>query len=116
MRAKDLLANQLHDALEGDDEMSLAASLGDLGFSEHLARYRDHGVIVVIASVGKAGEVQKEKYVCGTCGFALTELGACPRCKMQVEETAKGLKEAFLREVDEFLDGKWEDSEEEGDC
>jgi len=29
--------------------------------------------VVIIASVGKAGEVQKEHYVCGICGFALTE-------------------------------------------
>ena len=94
--------------------------LGDTDFSEHLAGYRDHEVIVVIASVGRAGAVKMEKYVCGICGFALTELGACPRCRMQIEETAKGLRrrevrEAFLREVDEFLDEKWEDSEAGGD-
>ena len=57
---------------------------------------------------------------CGICGFALNELGECPPCKMQNEEEAKGLRarwqrEAFLREVDQLLNGKWEDSEQKGD-
>lgn len=53
---------------------------------------------MVIASVGRAGEVQKEKYVCGICGFAITELEACPRCKMQNEETTKGLRRRQQRD------------------
>ena len=68
--------------------------LGDIDLSEHLAKYRDCEVVIVVASVGKAGEVDKSKYVCGTCGFALTELGECPRCKMQIERTARGLRES----------------------
>ena len=28
--------------------------LGDIGFGEHLARYRAHELVIVIASVGKA--------------------------------------------------------------
>ena len=65
--------------------------------------------MVIVASVGKAGQVEKEKYICGIYGFALDELRECPRCKLQNEEIAKGLeKRAFLREVDEFVNGKWE--------
>jgi hypothetical protein len=94
--------------------------LGDLDLSEHLAKYHNRELVVVIASAGRAVEVEKEKYICGICGFALTELGECSRCKMQIERTANGLRrrqqrEAFLREVDEFLDEKWEDGEAEGD-
>ena len=65
---------------------------------------------MIIASVGKAGEVEKKKYVCGgTCGFAMTELGECPQCKLQRARTARGLeRRAFLREVDEFVKDKWD--------
>ena len=58
--------------------------LGDLDLSEYLARYRDHEIVVIIASVGKAGQVEKEKYICGICGFALDELRECPRCKLSI--------------------------------
>ena len=89
--------------------------LGDL-VSEYLAKYRDHEVVVIIASVGKAGQVGKEKYVCGVCGFALDEAGECPRCKLQNEEIAKGLeRRAFPQRVDEFVKGKWEDADNVAD-
>ena len=88
--------------------------MDDLDLSEHLAKYRDQNLVVTIASVGKAGEAVKARYVCGICGFAMTELGECPRCRLQVEETAKGLRQrqqrdALLREIDEFVEGKWDD-------
>ena len=90
--------------------------LGDLDLSEYLAKYRDHEVVVIVASVGKAGQGEREKYVCGVCGFALDEVGECPRCRWQNEEIAKGLeKRAFLREVDEFVKGKWEDADNVAD-
>jgi len=79
--------------------------LGDLDLSEYLARYRDHEVVVIIASVGKAGQVET-KYVCGVCGFALDEARECPRCKLQNEETAKGLRAAGEECV---VSGDWED-------
>ena len=87
--------------------------LGDIDLSEYLAKYRDRELVVTVSSIGKAGEVQREKYICGICGFALTELAECPRCKMQIEQTAKGLRrrqqrEAFLKEIDEFLKGERE--------
>ncbi len=46
----------------------------------------------LIASVGKAEQMEPKQYVCGICGLAMTRLGECPRCKMQVDETAKGLR------------------------
>lgn len=75
---------------------------------------------MVIASVGKAGEMQKEQHVCGICGAAPTELGRCPRCTAQNGEMAKGLsrrqqRSELWRETGEFRNGKWEDSEAEGD-
>lgn len=85
--------------------------LGDIDLSEHLARYRDHEVVIVVASIGPAGEVDKEQYTCGICGFALTELGECPRCKMQIERTARGLREKqerdeLFKEIDDGLTGE----------
>ena len=87
--------------------------LGDLDLSEYLLKYRDHELVVIIASTGKAGEVEKEKYVCGICGFALSELGECPRCRLQSKETAKGLRRQqarrdLLREIGEIVDQEWE--------
>ena len=35
--------------------------LGEIDFSEHPAKYRGHDVVIVIASVGEVGEVEKEK-------------------------------------------------------
>jgi hypothetical protein len=41
VNAKELLLNQVHDAFEGDDEMSLKASLGDLTPQEAAWRLND---------------------------------------------------------------------------
>ena len=84
--------------------------LGDVDLSEHLARYRDREVVVIVGSVGKA---DKEKVTCGVCGFVLTEVGECPRCKLMVEETARDIEarqkmqEALFREVEKILEEIW---------
>jgi hypothetical protein len=70
--------------------------LGDLDLREHLAKYKDHEIVVIVASPGKAGKVEKKKYACGICGFAMDELGECPRCKLQRERTAKGFLHLHL--------------------
>jgi hypothetical protein len=81
--------------------------------SEHLDKYRDRKVMLIIASVGKA---DKDKVTCGICGFVLDEASECPRCKLIVEETARDIKErqemreVLLREVEEILEERWEDS------
>jgi hypothetical protein len=90
--------------------------LGKIDFSEHLAKDRDHEIVIVIASVGKAGEVEKEKLVCGICGFELADAGECPRCKMQIEKTARGLRrrqqrDELFREIDEIVEERWEDTD-----
>jgi hypothetical protein len=73
-------------------------------------------LVVIIASVGKAGEVERPTYVCGICGFVMTELGECPRCKLQVEEGAKGLRarqsgKALFGEIDQIVGESWNDLE-----
>ena len=67
--------------------------LGDIDFSEYMDKYCDHEIVVIIASVGKAGEVEPDTYVCGICGFTMTELRECPRCKLQRAKTAKGIRD-----------------------
>ena len=47
--------------------------LGEIDLGEHLAKYRDHEVVVIVAWLGEADDVQREKHVCGICGFALAE-------------------------------------------
>ena len=66
--------------------------------------------------MGKAGEVEWTKYVCGICGFVMNELGERPRCRLQVEETAKGLRvrqrrKALFREIDQIVEESWDNSE-----
>ena len=109
----EVLRSPLHYPSEGG-----GWQLGNIDFGEHLAKYRDHEVVVIIASIGKAGEVEKEKYICGICGFALNELGECPRCKLQVEETAKELrsrrqKQSMWRQIEEILEEKQDDPGQE---
>ena len=89
--------------------------LGDLDLSEYLAKYRDHEIVVIVASVGKAGQVKREKHVCGICGFALDGVGECQRCKLQNEEIAKGLRarrerNALFREIGDVVDEAWGDA------
>ena len=81
--------------------------LGDLDLSEHLDKYRDQEVVVIIASVGKT---RAEQVICGICGFALDEVGECPRCRLAADEGAQELQErqealdALFREVEEILE------------
>jgi hypothetical protein len=87
--------------------------IGDLDLSEDLTKYDSRDLIVIIASLGKA---EKEQVVCGTCGFALDQVGECPRCKIQIEETCKGFRakqqrEVLFREADGIVK-RWEDSDE----
>ena len=65
----------------------------DIG--EYLAQFRDKRVMLIIAPIGEAGP---DNHICGICGFAMTVLEDCPRCEMQNEQTAKGLrqKRSFL--------------------
>jgi hypothetical protein len=63
--------------------------------------------------VTHSGEVEPEQYVCGICGFALTELGECPRCKMQTEAMARGLRrrqqrDRWTQEIDQVVDEQWD--------
>ena len=90
--------------------------LGDLDLSEYPTKYRNRDVIVIIASTGKADEIDGTKYACGIWGFALNELRECPRCRMQVEKTAKGLRvrqqrKRLFREIDQFVEQQWEDED-----
>ena len=87
--------------------------LDNVDLGEHLDKYRDREVVLIIASVGKA---DKDKVTCGICRFVLDDAGECPRCKMMGEETARDIKarqdmrEALFREVEEILEEGWEDS------
>jgi hypothetical protein len=88
--------------------------LGELDLSEHLAKYREHGLAVIIAATGRAEE---PRVVCGICSFVLDEIGECPRCKLIDEEIAEGWRrrqeerQEMLREVKAILN---ENEDEEG--
>ena len=80
--------------------------LGDVDLGEHLSRYRDCEVTVIIAATGEA---EPERVVCGICGFLLDEVRECPRCKLLDEAIAGSIRArqeeraAMLREVEEIL-------------
>lgn len=80
--------------------------LGDLDLSEHLSKYRDCELVLVIATTGQAEE---ERDVCGICGFALDEVSECPRCKLINEVIARRIRArqeeraAMFREVETIL-------------
>jgi hypothetical protein len=91
--------------------------LGDVDLSEHLSKYRDCELTLIIAATDEA----EERIVCGICGFVLDEVKQCPRCRLINEDTARRTIEllvrqraAMFREVEEILqhDGdKWMDGE-----
>ena len=61
-------------------------------------------LVMIIASLGRAGAGQ---IVRGICGFALQEVGECPQCKLVAEERAEErgeAQEALFREVEEILE------------
>ena len=92
---------------------NIACETGAEGLSEHPARYRDHEVVVIIASVGKVRQDAAE-YVCGICGFATNELREWPRCRMQVKQTARVLRrgqtrEVLFREIEGILGHRWDE-------
>ena len=80
--------------------------LGDLDLSEHLSRYRDCELVVIIAATSKA---DPGRVVCGICGFVMDEVGECPRCKLLDKAIAGSIRArqeqraAMLREVEEIL-------------
>jgi len=81
--------------------------LGDLDLSEYLDKYHGQELVVIIGSLEKT---EAERVICGICGFALDEVGECPRCRLAAKEGAKELKErgeaheALFREIEEFLE------------
>ena len=75
--------------------------LGDVDLSGHPEKYRDREVVVIIALIGKAG---KPQVVCGICGFALDEMGECPRCRLMVKKAARDIERQ--QEANEPLDSR----------
>ena len=53
--------------------------LGDLDLSEHLDRYRNQKVVLIIAPVGRASD---PTYTCGICGFVMNELYSQASCRI----------------------------------
>lgn len=107
--AEETVAEVLHSALRYPSATG-GWQPGDIDFREYLDKYRDHELVVIIASVG---EVDREEYVCGICGFAMSELGKCPRCNIQTEEIAKRLRDrrkqkSLWRDTDEVFGDAWE--------
>jgi hypothetical protein len=82
--------------------------LGDLDLSEYLHKYRDCEITLIIAATRVA---EQKPVVCGICGFAMDEIGECPRCKLMNEEAARQIRArqeeqvALFQEVEDVLRG-----------
>ena len=81
--------------------------LGDLDLSEHLARYRDQRLVLIIAPLGAA---EPATYTCGICGFVMNDVMECPRCKLIVQQQADeladtGERRSVLDQVEDLLAG-----------
>ena len=82
--------------------------LGDLDLSEYLHKYRDCEITLIIAATGEA---QEKPVVCGICGFAMDEVGECPRCKLMNAEASRQIqarqeeRAALFQEVEDVLRG-----------
>ena len=85
--AREAGAEVLTGALRYPSETS-SWQLGDVDLGEHLDRYRDQQLVIIIAAVGPA---EPDVVMCGICGFVMDQAGECPRCKLMVEEVAAGL-------------------------
>ena len=78
--------------------------VGDHDFCEHLDRYGDQEIIVIIAPVGSA---PRHIY---TCGFVYDRYGECPLCMLASEQGLLGLSDDsegqdVLDQVKELLNG-----------
>ena len=80
--------------------------LGDVDLSEHLDRYRDCEVRVIIAATGRAG---KERVICGICGYAMGDADECPHCRLTNKRIARDIaarqerSKAVFSEVERIL-------------
>ena len=91
------------EVLEGDlsyPSESGGWQLGDVDLSEYLAQYRNHRLVLILVPTGEA---QTKPIVCGICGFVMTELQNCPRCKLITHEAARAL-EARQREQEQLFE------------
>ena len=81
--------------------------MGDVDLGEHLDRYRDQRMMVVLVPLGDA---EAETFTCGVCGFVMNSLQECPRCKLTLDEAVGEYdrrvqeSEELFEDIDEFLD------------
>ena len=86
--------------------------LGDVDLGEHLDRYRDRPMMVVLVPLGDA---ESETFTCGVCGLVVDSLQACPRCKMMLDEAIGEYdrqmqeREDLFEDIEDFLDGASEE-------
>jgi hypothetical protein len=95
------------------DEKSGNWYLGDVNMTPHLARYRDHEVMIVIAPLGKADVHEEPRLVCDICGCTLDNMGDCPRCQLHFVQAARHRRERVQRdilfsEIDQIVEERWQ--------
>jgi phage FluMu protein Com len=77
--------------------------LDNVDLSDHLGRYRDQRLMIVLVPTGK---VERETITCGVCGYIMDEAEEeCPRCKFLAEYTTEierriGERQQFIEDVE----------------
>jgi hypothetical protein len=74
---------------------------GDVDLGEYLDTYRGQRLMVVFVPLGEA---EAEPVTCSVCGFIMDKLQECPRCKLEVEGTARELQR-LLEEREQLFEG-----------
>ena len=96
------------------DEESGNWYLGEVNMTPHLAHYRDHEVMVVIAPLDTAESCQEPRLACEICGCPLDDMGDCPHCQLHFVQAAHWRRERVRREmlfaeIDQIVEERWRD-------
>ena len=83
--------------------------LDDMDLNQYLDQYHDHKVMLVVASINAASQVENNRSVCSTCGFPLDDWGECLRCQWHSMVRARRRREELFQEIDRIVASCWTD-------
>lgn len=81
--------------------------LDGVDLQKFLAQYHTRKVMLVIAPIDAAPQVEPKQTVCSTCGFPLDDLGECLRCQWYRVVRARQRREELFQEIDRIVEQSW---------
>ena len=64
-------------------------------------------LMLVVASLDTAPQVENDRQVCSVCGFPLDELGECLRCQWYNVVQARQRRVELFQEIDRIVEQSW---------